>query len=244
MVETLRASFKIHSYDVDAFGCLGARSLAGFLQEAASQSADALGFGISDLNRKGLTWVLVREQFELDCPIKLGERVEVETWPSGIARRAALRDFRIFQGGKEMGRALTTWLALDVASRHPVRLQDVLPPAFHPEAPHVLPVSGDPMTSVDSAPVERKFRVRYSDIDINSHVTNASYVEWLVEAIDEETWRHRWLSALDIQFLSECSLGSQVISRSSGAGAQLLHSVAREEDGKELTRARSSWAPR
>jgi medium-chain acyl-[acyl-carrier-protein] hydrolase len=196
------------------------------------------------LNRSGLTWVLVREQFELDRPITVGDLIDVETWPSGIARRAALRDFRIIDAGKEVGRALTTWLALDVATRRPVNLTNVLPAEFHAETPHVLPVNAAAIAPVDIALVEQNFNVRYSDIDINLHVTNASYVEWLVEAVDEKHWRQRWLSALDIQFLSECSLGSRVTSRSSGTGDHLSHTVTRNHDGKELARARSTWTLR
>jgi medium-chain acyl-[acyl-carrier-protein] hydrolase len=244
MAETLQTSFRVHNYDVDAFGYLSPRSLAGFFQEAAARSADTLGFGLTDLNRRGLTWVLVREQFELDEPIRTGDVVSVETWPSGVTRRAALRDFRILKNDHEMGRALTSWLVLDLASRRPVRPQDVLPEAIHVEMGHVLPVSSESLPMPEAAAVERKFEVRFSDIDANLHVTNASYVEWAMEAICEKTWHSRWLSGLDIQFMSECSLGSRVISRSASLEGQMLHSIVREGDSKELARMRSSWVPR
>ena len=244
MAEVLQTTFQVRSYDVDAFGVLSPSVLAGFLQESAAMSADSLGFGISDLNRKGRTWVLVREHFELDEAIRLGDVISLQTWPSGVARRAALRDFRILKENREVGRALTSWLVLDLASRRPVQPHEVLPETLCVETPHVLPVSSTSIPSVDCPAIERAFQVRFSDIDANLHVTNTSYVEWIVEAIGEETWRSRWLSGLDIQFVSECSLGSEVKSRSALLEAQALHSIIREQDSKELARARSSWKPR
>lgn len=243
MAEIHFSSFEVHSYDVDAFGYLCTRALAEFLQESAARSADSMGFGIGDLLQRGLTWVLVREHFELDEPIRMGDVVAVQTWPSGVARRAALRDFRVLKNDREVGRALTSWLVLDVVSRRPVRPEQVLPETIV-ETPHVLPVSIDSIPVIDSARVEQKFHVRYSDIDVNLHVTNASYIEWAAEAIGEDVWRDQWLCNLDIQFMSECSLGSRVISRSVLTDGQMLHSVLREDDTKELARARSLWRSR
>ncbi len=244
MAEIHRSTFEVHSYDVDAFGGLCPRSLAGFLQESAARSADSMGFGLGDLVQRGLTWVLVREHFVLDEPIRLGDVVAVETWPSGVSRRAALRDFRLLKKEREIGRALTSWLVLDLSTRRAVRPQDVLPEAIHGDVPHVLPVSADSLAAVDSALVEQKFHVRYSDIDVNLHVTNASYIEWVAETIGEDTWRGQWLRCLDIQFISECSLGSRVISRSMLRAGQMLHSIIREHDSKELARARTVWSSR
>lgn len=242
MAHDSKNRFLVHSFDSDAFGYLTPMALAGYLQEAAGQSADTLGFGMSDLNRRGLTWVLVREQFELDRPIRFGDTLEVETWPSGVDRWAALRDFRLFSGGEEVGRALTSWFVLDVATRHPVRPTTVLADEHHPQSDHVLELRSDSLSRLEVAAVERRFQVRFADIDANLHVTNASYVAWVVEAVQNCVWRDQWLTGLDIQFLAECSLGAAVQSRSGpiGEGAR-LHAVVREDDSKELARARTLW---
>jgi acyl-ACP thioesterase len=244
-METTRATFTVHSFDADAFGHLAPAALAGYLQEAAGVNADRQGFGLADLNRKGLTWVLAREQVVLDAPIRWGDALEVETWASGIDRLATLRDFRLRRGGAEIGRVLTTWFALDVATRRPVRPDRVFPPGLVTETEHVLP-PGLPAPGELGAPeLERRFQVRFADIDANLHVTNASYVAWALEAVDEAAWRGQRLAALDVQFLAECNLGAFVRTRSAAAGAgQRLHSIVREEDGKELARARTAWVAR
>ncbi|HET9554601.1 MAG TPA: acyl-ACP thioesterase domain-containing protein [Anaeromyxobacteraceae bacterium] len=244
-METTRATFTVHSFDADAFGHLAPAALAGYLQEAAGLNADRQGFGLADLNRQGLTWVLAREQVVLDQAARWGDALEVETWPSGIDRLAALRDFRLRRGGVEIGRALTTWFALDVATRRPVRPDRVFPPGLVKATEHVLPL-GLPAPAELAAPeLERRFQVRFADIDANLHVTNASYVAWALEAVDEATWRGQRLAAFDVQFLAECNLGAFVRSRSAPAGeGARLHSIVREEDGKEVARVRTEWVAR
>lgn len=239
------AAFTVHSFDADAFGHLSPAALAGYLQEAAGRSADALGFGLADLNRRGATWVLARERVVLDRPVRWGETLTLETWPNGLDRLAALRDFRLLREGAEVGRALTTWFALDVATRRPVRPDQLFPPAFHAQGEHVLPVAEPPLPALAAHDVERRFQVRLADIDANQHVTNASYVAWALEAVDEACWRGQRLAALDVQFLAECHLGSYVRSRSAAQpDGTRLHGIVREEDGKELARVRTTWAAR
>jgi len=248
-MEITRLSFGIHSFDADAFGDLAPAALAGYLQEAAGRSADGLGFGMAALTRQGLTWVLARTRLVLDAPLRWGDTLTVETWPAGLDRLAALRDFRLLKGGQEVGRALTTWFALDLATRKPVRPQGLLPEALHAQPEHVLPVAEPPIPELEAPTIDRRFQVRFADIDANLHVTNSSYVAWALEAVDEAGWRERRLATLDVQFLAEGHLGGYVRSRSAQdvrvpGELALRHQIVREEDGKALARLRTTWVAR
>lgn len=243
--EAITATFPVHSFDADAFGHLAPAALAGYLQEAAGRSADSLGFGVAALNRLGATWVLARQRVVLDQPIRWGDTLAIETWPAGLDRLAALRDFVLRRDGVEIGRALTTWFALDVATRRPVRPDRILPERLHAQPAHVLPAAEPPLPQLTTPELERRFQVRFADIDANQHVTNSSYVAWALEAVEEACWRDQRLVALDVQFLAECHRGSSVCSRSSSQGdGTRLHAIVREEDGKELARARTTWVAR
>ena len=244
-MEITRATFAVQSFDADAFGLLSPVALAGYLQEAAGRSAEALGFGMSHLKTRGLAWVLSRQRLVLDVPIRLGDSLTVETWPSGLDRLWALRDFRLQRDGIEVGRALSSWLVMNLESRRPSRPDRVLPPERHGQTAHVLPLEAPPVAALASPELERRFQVRYADIDPLQHVTNASYIGWALEALAEPHWQSQRLASLDVQFLAETTHGHFIRSRSSpdGDGAR-LHAVVREEDGKELARARTTWVAR
>jgi len=243
--ETRAASisvFPVRNFDIDAYGYLSPARIAGYFQQAASESADALGFGLTDLNRRGLTWVVVRQQWELDEALMLGDALCIETWPSGIERWTALRDFRLLKEGREVGRAVTSWLVLDMTSRRPVRPSEILSEMFHPQGLHVVQPAAGPIAVLNAHSEQRRFGVRYSDIDVNHHVTNASYVGWAIDAIGASTWSNYRLATFDVQFMAECGLGASVVSRSTQQGADCwLHSIVREDDQKELARAISTW---
>lgn len=243
---TFRERFDVHGYDLDAFGQLAVPALSGFLVEAAGLHAQELGVGFEALQAKGLAWVLARQRIAVLEELRMGDVLEIETWPAGIERLAALRHFVVRRGAVEVARAVTVWFALDVATRRPVRLEDVLVDPRFPREPlaPILP-DGGKLPALDRWSFQKRFHVRYMDIDVNQHVNNASYILWALEAIPEETWRRDRLVALDVSYLAEGHLGGGILSRIAPAGeGAFAHAVVREEDGKELARAATLWAPR
>jgi acyl-ACP thioesterase len=244
-VEQRRDRYVVHGVDADAFGLLSAPALAGYLQESASRHAEALGVGEPALRARGLAWVLWRQRVEVLRPPARGDEIAVETWPSGVERLAAQRDFRVLSaGGDEVALARTAWLVMGLASRRPVRPDRALEGRLRETVPHVLEWGGD-LGDLAAASEERRFAVRYADLDGNLHVNNTSYLAWALEAVPQDAWQEQALAALEVEFAAECALGSTVLSRSAPvAPGDLLHAVVREEDGKVLARLRTSWRPR
>jgi acyl-ACP thioesterase len=245
-MESLREPLSVHTYVIDAFGALSVPALAGFLGEAAGRHADALGVGLETLMARGLTWVLGRQRFEIAEPPRLGERLEVETWPSGVDRLVALRDF-VVRGpdGGERVRAITQWIVMDLATRRPVRPHTVLDARFAPKVAHAVEFTAGKLPELAAWAGEQRFHIRYADIDRNLHVNNGSYLAWAIEAMPREVWERDRLASLEVQFLAECRLGSTILSRVAASGPDAYaHAIVREEDGKELARLATTWVRR
>ena len=246
-METFREPFAVHTYEVDAFGLLAVPALAGFLAEAAGQHAEALGVGLPDLMPRGFTWVLVRQRLEVLRPPRLGDALEVETWPAGIERYAALRDFAVRRAdGVEVARATSQWLVLDLSTRRPVKPEAVLDRArFDVQVPHAVAFADGKLPALERWEREQRFHVRYADIDLNLHVNNVSYLAWALEALPRAVWESARLAAVEVQYLAEGLLGSAVLSRLASAGeGAFAHAIVREEDGKELARVTTRWVAR
>ncbi len=241
------ATFPVHSYEVDAFGMLEVPAISGYLQEIAGWHAAELGVGLDVLRARGLTWVLARQRLELPAPVWLGDTLSVETWPSGIERLAAIREFVARRGdGAEAVRATTVWFVLDLATRKPVRPQEVLDPRFpRPRQPSVAPLAAGRLPDLGEWELQKRFHVRYADIDVNLHVTNASYVTWAIEAMPVDLWRASRLASVEVHFLAEGLHGAAILSRVGRTGpASFAHAIVSEDDGKELARLATTWAPR
>jgi acyl-ACP thioesterase len=241
----LRASFTVHTFEIDAFGTLEVPALSGFLGEMAGRHAAELGVGMEAMFARGVTWVLARQRIEVPGEVRLGDVVEVTTWPAGIERRVAVRDFLVRRGGEEVARATTHWLVLDLATRRPRPPEGVVDPRLpRTLVPSVVRAPGR-LPALAAWDEERRFTVRYSDIDVNLHVTHTSYLAWAVEAVPREVWQSARLAAVDASFLAECHHGSAVRSRLKRTGeGSFAHAIVREEDGKELARLASAWVGR
>ncbi len=242
-----RERFPVHTYEVDAFGTLALPALSGYLGEVAGLHAAELGVGLETLMARGLTWVLARQRIENPVAVRLGETIEIETWPSGIDWLAAIRDFVVRRGdGVEVARATTHWFVLDLATRKPVRPAEVLDPRF-PREPgeHAVAFTAGKLPELRAWDFQKRFHVRYGDIDVNLHVTNTSYVTWALEAVPREVFRSSRVAAAEVQFLAEGHYGAAVLSRLARAGeGAFSHAIVREEDEKELARVATVWAPR
>jgi medium-chain acyl-[acyl-carrier-protein] hydrolase len=247
-MEHLRSRFTVHTFEVDAFGLLAAPALTDFLAEAAGRHATVLGVGLDTLMARGLTWVLARQRVEILQPPRLHQEVEVETWPSGLDRLAALRDFRVRAAdGTELARATSQWFVLDLRTRRPRPPEVVLDPARFSlrDAPRAAAFTDRKLSPLARWDVEKRFQVRYADIDQNLHVNNGSYLAWALEATPRDVWQGSRPAELEVQYRAECTLGSAVLSRAAaGPDGAFAHAIVREEDGKELARLHTRWAPR
>jgi medium-chain acyl-[acyl-carrier-protein] hydrolase len=239
------ASFTVHTFEVDAFGTLDVPALSGFLGEIAGRHAHALGVGMEAMFSRGITWVLGRQRIEVPGEVRLGDVLEVTTWPAGIDKLVAMRDFVVRRGGEEVARATSHWLVLDLATRRPRPPGDVVDPRLPREAqPPVVKPPGK-LPALAAWDEDRRFTVRYADIDMNLHVTNTSYLAWAVEAVPKDVWKASRLAAVEVSFLAECHHGSAIRSRVRRTGeASFEHAIVREEDGKELARLATGWVPR
>jgi acyl-ACP thioesterase len=108
-----------------------------------------------------------------------------------------------------------------------------------------VPLSPGKLPELRAWELQKRFHVRYSDIDVNLHVTNTSYVAWAIEAVPRDLWQSSRLAAVEVQFIAETRHGAAVLSRLAAAGeGAFAHAIVREEDGRELARLVTTWVRR
>ena len=114
MSDSLRLDFRVKTYDTYPNGKLSIPSLLDFLQEAAGLHAIKLKFGMHDLNARNETWVLSRMRVEIERWPERGDAIVVETWPKGMDRLFAVRDFLVFdEKGEILARSSSYWLLIN-----------------------------------------------------------------------------------------------------------------------------------
>ena len=249
-------SFTVRYGEAGGNGLASLSSVGNWLQEAASESAEQLGFGASALFPRGLTWILNRLALHIRRLPAAGESLTVHTWPS-ILDRFGHRGYEIFDAaGSLIISGSSSWSVLELASRTLVPIPSDLT-AFYPENPRPLaPFSFKVMPRLKSRESGTPIIVRKDDLDINGHVNNTRYLAWILEAFPEEHISSDFPRLIDITFRSECFPQEHVAStaeeipltESMGSiipgcpiNAAYAHAI-RKEDGSDACRAVTLWS--
>ena len=88
----------------------------------------------------------------------------------------------------------------------------------------------------------KTFQVSYSNLDLNDHVNNVTYIEWLLDSIPLDFQRSYQLKELEILYLAEALYDDKLKSYLEQAGNSTYnHSLVRDKDKKEVCRAKTKW---
>ncbi|MCP4694451.1 MAG: hypothetical protein GY859_40855, partial [Desulfobacterales bacterium] len=154
-------------------------------------------------------------------------------------------DFRLHDHAvRPIGAAVSAWLVIDVKTRRPIRIGPFIEKLRPLLSDRALEDPLAKLPEVNHPGIETRFRVRGRDLDVNQHVNNVSYIEWIVESIPLAFKEGGALSSLEINFLSEAFLGDVVIAQcqpENDEHAVFHHRIFREKSGKELVRAKTTW---
>ncbi len=208
----LTEPLSIKSYEVDWSGKLKLQSLFQYFQEIAGTNATQLGVGFEELRKRRLFWVLSRMRVEIIRLPIWRETVELSTWPKGVDKLFALRDFCMKDtSGDTLLNAASAWLLVDMEKGRPQRF-DALPVDISLyRGEDAVRVSLDKLqpSSVMSFRYER--RVMPGDLDVNRHVNNAVYIGWIMDCFSPADLGDRSVRSLEVNYLGEVVLGDIIV---------------------------------
>ena len=247
--------FTVSSYELNPRGEARLTTVANYFQEIAYHHANELGFGYDDMRERRNMWLLSRMRIRMDRYPVWNDRIVLETWPSGVDKLFAVRDFRVrSMEGEKLGVASSYWLIVDVETHRPIRPKEEL--ERYADIVYGEPVFDHPLSKLgvpDGMQEADRHRVAFSDLDIVGHVNNVKYMEWCINTAMKGGKPDREIRQFEINFLQEALFGDHILIHSgtgcggNGAGKEhgdakwLCLSAAREEDGQEVCRAALEW---
>lgn len=206
--------FKIRANEVDNNGKITLPAISGLFQEIAGNHALLLNFDITDLHKQGLTWVLHRMDIEVIKLPNWRDEITIETWPAAGDTLRAYRNYRILdQDNNELVVSLSYWMMINLETRRPTRLSDEILNTRLSDREHVLPVKTDRIGKLDETAVHKDIAVRRADLDMNRHVNNVHFLEWMMETLNEGQLAR--IKKIDIQFIKEAVYGDVINSKMS-----------------------------
>jgi acyl-ACP thioesterase len=188
---------------IDRSDRLTLAAIFSFFQEAAISHAENLGVGRDSLAQTGQAWILSRMSVEINQRPRYGDSVTVRTWPRGIERLFAIRDYDIINSGVPVVQARSGWLIIDIEKRRPLRPQAVADKLPLNDGLDALPSGAVSLSEQPNLHKAANQKALYSDIDYNSHVNNVSYIRWIQDVMDPALLENAARMSLDINYLNE-----------------------------------------
>ena len=237
--------FTVTHYFVDPDGYASIHGLAFFLQEVAHNHATARSLGFNDLMKDNKAWVLTRQAIKLYRIPKLGDRIKVETWVQNTTQSFSVRDFHLMNpSGEIMGIARTSWMMLDVIQRKPVKINDEVLERI-PLTPNRLKedLPLDKLTYIQDNSQPESIKVRYSDLDMNNHVNNITYIRWVMDGFDAGFRKKNQLRSIEMNYLNEALYGDQLNSTTifNPESKSYDTMIKRPLDNKEISITKTNW---
>ena len=205
------SSSQIRHHECDADGFLKLHSLFDHLQNAAAEHASLLSVGMDELAELQLIWVLSRMKFTLDRPVKLGEILDIKTYPCGLERIFAHRSYDLLIDSKRVGCAGSLWLPVSVANNRPVNAKKILPENMLGSPDLEVFFTGLDKLPDFSGVLCGEYLVGAGDIDLNNHLNNAVYARWCADALGKMLDKNAvWVGEMQVNYLSSCFRGEKV----------------------------------
>ncbi|MDO4783351.1 MAG: thioesterase [Capnocytophaga felis] len=195
-------NYKVRSTQINLNNQLGLYGVLGMLQDIAAEHASHLGFGYKELIQKGFFWALIQQKLKMFEYPKWNEQVTIKTWSLPVQGVYAFREFELFHNEKKIGECSSTWITLDIKSRKPIDISHNQH-TFMPRTDGGLNFKTERVMLPSSMNLASKFKVKASDLDVNSHVNNIKYTQWALDMIPLEEHKNFIIKEYDINFLSE-----------------------------------------
>lgn len=171
--------------DASCNGELKLRSLLDYFQDTAALAVNDIEGTSTELASRGYAWILRNYEIEFVGKLpSLDEEFFIHTAHDPKHGFNCLRIFRVFDAHENLiVDAKSSWLLFDLTAQRPVKPSVHLPEILTRDNIDVEPdfqAIDQIMNHDHDLEIERK--VAFHDLDVNSHVNNAAYFEWIFES--------------------------------------------------------------
>lgn len=203
--------YKVQIRDIDFTGKIKLSSLFLYFQDIAGLHSENLGIGRSVLEANGALWVLARARVDIVRYPIWNEEITIETWPLAPNRLEFMRDFLVKDSsGQILAKAVSTWVIIDKKTRKLKRTDSIFskyPPTIKERAIDCRLGRLKPKGTLEKVYTRE---VRYSDIDLNEHLNNAKYVDFIMDAFTIKEHKKYFIKSIEISYSNEALPGDTI----------------------------------
>ncbi|WP_179353902.1 acyl-[acyl-carrier-protein] thioesterase [Winogradskyella vidalii] len=237
--------FELRYFEMNELGLATPAIMLALLEETAAEHCYAIDYSLFDLLKKNIGWVLFSGGLQMDRYPNYKEKITVRTWLSSYSTIKGFRENLILDEHQNIiGRAKGLWVFFDIEKRRPTPIfTDIKEKwSLFNESSIELNIK-QKIEAVDQADYIGQFKVNRFDTDMNKHVNNIRYLQWVLESIPEDIINTHFLHLIDGRFISEAQFGDTVISLTKELETpnKFHHTITIEGSDKVCATATTIW---
>jgi acyl-ACP thioesterase len=209
----LSKKYHIIGRDVDYNKKLKLSALFSYLEDIAGLNAMDLGID-QDVIAKGANaaWIISRMRLQMDKYPSWKDDIIIETWPQLPQRFLFERDYIIKAAdGEVLGRGASVWAIIDIDTRRPLPSDTIKVDYPEIKTERAIDTKSARMVPFGDT-IEIAHRpVCYSDIDMNGHVNNSRYLDYIMDCYPVDLILQYPVKELQINYVNEALPGETVV---------------------------------
>lgn len=232
--------FKVRGRDVDRYGNMHLSTLASILLQVSGQQTENLNAEYGDpMANKNLTWFILQHDMIIYRMPKFNDILLIETQALAYNRFFTHRAFKVWCNDELIVETMMRFAIVDSVERKLVRIVPELVERYAVEEKTKLDAM-EKIVKIDEISSRiSTYQSYFSDIDINQHVNNAVYLNWVVNSLDEDFVQHHIPKKVTISYENEVRLGEHVTHHLHIVDDKTVHYLMNGE--KSVAKAQIIW---
>ena len=202
-------NFEITFTDINENNELSNKGILRLMQEIAGIHSGTLGYGLNDIPKTGLAWIILNWKLKVFSRPKCTTVLTINTWSRKKTPLFAYRDFEIYDDKKNLVAIATSkWILYNInkqsISKIPIDVKENFPDVnksvFNEDF-------NEKLKEPENSKFIYEYKIQRRDIDTNHHVNNLNYLDYAIEALPENVYLNTNFSNIEIMYKHEAKLG-------------------------------------
>jgi acyl-CoA thioester hydrolase len=260
MSKIFTRTFRVRWGELDPSGTVSPANTLRYIVETAWDWGTAIGWGANYSQAPDVFWVIRETEIRFLRPLRHNDEFDLTLWMAHWQRVRGTRCFELTlkDTGDVIAQGTQQVVYMDTKTGRPLNLPEEEIAKFRLDNPRVFPSERFPKVTAVDSPFVMQRQVESMDLDVYDHVNNATYFNYVEEAIRQDSSARGWTPAklaesglavvtkrVHVQYLSIASWGETLTVSThplqvNGTGGSRYVSITRA-DGSSVAECVVDW---
>jgi len=212
------------------------KSLLGILEDIGGIHSNYAGYGIPDMEKTRLSWVLIDWKVQVIRRPNYGEKIVARTWSKPALKCYAFRDFEVLDENKNViVKAISKWVLINIDTGKLERVEGEVVSKFKPELERTVfeDESFEKLKEPERCENIVDYQIKRGDIDVNHHLHNINYLDLANEALPDDVYNNfKEFDSFRITYKKEIKLGEISKCKYHFENGKHIITIKNEDDSK------------